>query len=597
MKLRSVSIEGFRSIRHLHQLPIGSPTILAGHNDAGKTAIIDAILMLLGSHRPGKEDMTLVGDSGDPAARVEETSVIGVFDLNESEQASFGAGPISLRRRTVGGDPAVLQVKARAPMDSRLRDFDDLTIAGLRDRFDQLDLPHAELKLKSDLLKRLHEIADESPQEEVWVRATSDLEKALPVAARFDATGAFDAEDAIRLALQTAFRSHLASEQFSGDVRAIEAQLEAKLVEDAADMCAHIMGKVADIGQVDIAPVVSLGGAGGLKSTTVVVTNADGGSVDLHRSGAGRARRIALAVWEYNSLLLQDSGQDIVLLYDEPDTHLDYNHQRELMHLIRQQAELPNATVLVASHSMNMIDGVDIANVIHIRHDAGRTAIDQLVDDSQVGSHLGAIAASVGLRNTVLLHERLFVGVEGDSEARALPVLFKLATSRQLESCGIALWPCRNNEGALRFAEFLVAHGRQVAFLVDADSRTKARHIFSEAKLRSAGLDPDSHCLYIGHPEEIEDLFTDDVWARVANSNWKRDGDDEPSDQWEASDFRECRDGKFSERLLQMIQRGSTSAPGGKPEMLTTLALSLSDPTDVPDQLVDRFNELISRAS
>ena len=597
MKLRSVSIEGFRSIRILEDLPVGRPTILAGHNDAGKTAIIDAILMLLGDYRPTKEDMTLLGEVGDPTARIEETSVIGVFDLSEPERALFGEGPIQLRRRTVGGDPAILQVRALAPTDSRLRDFDDLTVAGLRDRFTLLDLPHAELKFKADLLTRLHEVADASPQEAVWIKAPSALEKALPVPARFDASGPFDAEDAIKLALQTAFRAHLASEELSGDVRAIETKLEAMLVEDVAQMRDHIMDKVTDIGQIDIAPIVSLGGTSGLKATTIIVTNPNGGSVDLHRSGAGRARRIALAVWEYNSLLLQESGQDVVLLYDEPDTHLDYNHQRELMHLIRQQADLPNATVVVASHSMNMIDGVDIANVVHIRHEAGRTVIDRLVDDSQVGSHLGAIAASVGLRNTVLLHERLFVGVEGDSDARALPVLFKLAMNRQLEACGIALWPCRNNEGALRFAEFLVGHGRQVAFLVDADSRTKAKHIFSEAKLRSAGLDPEKHCLYVGDPEEIEDLFSDEVWARVANFNWQRDGEGEESDRWEASDFEGCRGGKFSEVVLQMIQRGSTAAPGGKPEMLTTLALSLSDPEDVPDQLVSRFGELISRAT
>ncbi|WP_442928222.1 AAA family ATPase [Microbacterium sp. USHLN186] len=57
MKLRNVSIDGFRSIRSLNSLNLGTPTILAGHNDAGKSAIIDAILMLLGSYKPTIEDL------------------------------------------------------------------------------------------------------------------------------------------------------------------------------------------------------------------------------------------------------------------------------------------------------------------------------------------------------------------------------------------------------------------------------------------------------------------------------------------------------------------------------------------------------------
>lgn len=596
MRLTSVSIEGFRSVRLLEHLRIGSPTILSGHNDAGKSAIIDAILMLLGEYKLMIDDMTYERVDGDEPKRVDETSVTGVFELNEKEQGEFGATSLELRRRSIGGDAPVLQFLVEAPTDARLRDYADLTIPNLKDRLDTLEIPQGGLRVKADFIAALDEAAAAAPKQLVWSKATSAMEKAMPTAKRFDAAGPFDAEDAIRATLQTAYRAHLEGDDLSGSVRDIERSIEEKLVFDVQNIRDHIKDKVGDVGEIDIQPTVNLSSSNGLKSTSIYVTNSVGEPVNLHRSGAGRARRITLAVWEYNSLLLRETGQDIVLLYDEPDTHLDYAHQRELMQLIHEQAGEDNITVVVASHSMNMIDGVDISNVVHIRHEGHRTVVDRLADDSEIGSHLGAIAASVGLRNTVLLHERLFVGVEGESEARALPVLFKLATGRHLESCGIALWPCRNNEGALRFAEFLVGHGRQVAFLVDADSRTGAKHIFNDDRLIACGLDPNTHCLYVGEPNEIEDVFSDELWAEAANRNWPRDGDDQPSATWLPEDFTAHRDGKFSKLVEEMLRRGSTSGPSGKPEMLATLALGLRSRDQVPAILTDRFEKLIERA-
>lgn len=598
MKLKSVSIHGFRSIEHLDDLPLGAPTILSGHNDAGKSSIIDAIRALLGSYKIMPEDATFVQVSAPPTAgeipRVDDTSIEGALDLNSSEAREFGASKIRIRRICRSGASAVLEMLELAPIDATLRDYRELTIPLLKDRL--LTLALSTVGAKGDLLSRLDVAAAAAPKANVWVKAPNGLEKALPRVERFDAAGAIDAEAAIRSTLQTAYRTHLEGDDLKGGLRAIEKSLEAKLVDDVEIIRQHIIDKVGDIGNVLISPTVNFASASGLKATEITVTNYAGEGVNLQRSGAGRARRIALAVWEYNSVLLKQSSEDIVLLYDEPDTHLDYGHQRDLMRLIHEQTTYPNVTVVVASHSMNMIDGTDISNVVHIRHDHHRTTVDLLADDSEVGSHLGAIAASVGLRNTVLLHERLFVGVEGDSEARALPVLFKLAMGSHLESSGIAIWPCDNNEGALRFAQFLIAHGRNVAFLVDSDSRRTAKHIFQDSRLRGFGLDPALHCLYLGDPDEIEDLFDDEQWARAANKLWPRNGSDQPSSTWEERDFSSLRSGKFSSGVCEMLRSGSLAGPGGKPEMLHQLALSLSNPSDVPPQLVERFKDLIVRA-
>lgn len=577
--------------------------MLAGHNDAGKSAIIHAILFLLDGYALTESDRTYLSSADGtvtPASdgaieRVSETWVAGEFTLDGDEAVTFGASSMQIRRIARADAKAVLEVLRSVPTDPRLRDLETLGVPQLEDRLKTLDLDTSKGK-KADYLARLEAAGAAASQALEWVGATPALGKALPAARRFDATSAVDAEVAIKDTLTTAYRQHLESDHLRGNVRTIEADLETRLIDDADSIRQHIMDKVSDIGDVQIKPTVSFTSANGLKSTDITVTNQAGEDINLQLSGAGRARRVALAIWEYNATLLADSGEDVVLLYDEPDTHLDYGHQRELMTLIHEQTKNEKVTVVIASHSMNLIDGTDISDVVHVKHEDHRTVIERLADDSTVGSHLGAIAASVGLRNTVLLHERLFVGVEGASEARALPVLFKLATGRHLESCGIAIWPCSNNEGARHFAEFLHNHDRNVVFLVDEDSQTNAKHVFSPHKLRAAGLDPEKQCLYLGDPAEIEDIFTDEQWAAAANESWPRA--DADTRTWCADDFTTHRGGKFSKDILEMVRIGTdeATAPSGKPDMLVGLALSLKTPGDVPRDLREKFETLVSLA-
>ncbi|MGP9693326.1 ATP-dependent nuclease [Brachybacterium sp. AOP25-B2-12] len=597
MKLRSIGIKGFRSIADLPSLGLGSPTVLAGKNDAGKSAIIHAIMFLLGGYTLSVSDRTYAdqiehSEEGDETpTRVEETWVSGEFDLDTGEKERFGFNKIVVRRIARNESKPVFEQLTEVPADERLRNVDTLTIPQLIKLLGDLGLDSSKAT-KATLLERLSDAIHESPSTVEWILASPELEKALPEGRWFDATSAVDAEVAIRDALTTNYKAHLASEAFTGRVAEIERDLERLLASDANDIRTHILKKVSDLGKISISPTVSFSSANGLKATNISVTNERGESINLQHSGAGRSRRVALAIWEYNATMLAESGEDVVLLYDEPDTHLDYGHQRELMSLIHQQTRNPKVQVIIASHSMNLIDGTDIGDVVHVKHEEHRTTIEQLADDSQVGAHLGAIAASVGLRNTVLLHERLFVGVEGASEALALPVLFKLATGRHLESCGIALWPCTNNEGARHFATFLHEHGRKVVFLVDEDSQKNSKHVFHPDRLRQAGLDPDTQCHFIGAPNEIEDVFTDSQWAAAADISWPR-MDGRP---WSPGDFSQHRDGKFSACILEEIRCAASEAPSGKPDMLVGMALSLTSVEDVPLILRSKFSQLVELA-
>ncbi|MFF3910486.1 ATP-dependent endonuclease [Streptomyces sp. NPDC001848] len=602
MHLNRFSACGFRSLTHVTDIPLGSPTILAGRNDGGKSAVLAALAFLLGEHRLTDEDRTYEQGEGLKGQRCAETWVEGGFTLDAAEQAASELhSELRIRRRSRAGEAACWEYYGLVPTDSRLHGLGRLLRKDLADLVREFGLTPSGT-LKEDLLAALTAHAKTLPQTEQWQPLPKQLEERLP---RLLAFGGRDEspDDAVRTALNSCYETYLQDETLQGRVREIEAEITQRLEKEADSLCQHIRQHCAEFVGVEVKPEVSF--KGGFKRAPLEVSKADGEPVDLTRSGQGSTRRIALAVWEWTSNLLENNElaaaaeQDeqeptqTIVVYDEPDTHLDYRHQRTVMDIIRKQCALPHVNVMVATHSMNLIDGVDIADVVHLKLGPnGRTLVERLQDDTHDGIdfHLGRIAAAVGLRNSVLLHERCFLAVEGPTEQQSVPLLFRLSQGLSLQAAGIALWACDNNEGALHLAGYLVKHERTVMLMVDADSR--ANKHFKTEKLIKAGLDLTKQVAYVGESDgykELEELFSDAQWAAAANAHWPR-----PQEHlWDADDFAAHRGSKFSDRILYMIKEQATEkSPNGKADMLYGLVSMLTTAEEVPTQLRDIFTEV-----
>lgn len=607
MHLIRFSACGFRSLTYVQDIPVSSPTILAGRNDGGKSAVLAALAFLLGEHRLTDEDRTYEQGEGVKGQRCAETWVEGVFRLDASEQAATGlAAEARIRRRAHAGEAARWEFFGRRPADSRLHGLDQLLKKDLASLVDEFGL-HPAGALKDDLLAALTAHAATVPQVEQWQQLPKDLEARLPRLLPFGGKDE-SPDDAVRTALNSCYENHLEDETLQGRVREIEKEVTQRLEKEADSLCQHIRQHCGEFVGVEVRPEVSF--RGGFKRAPLEVSRADGEPVDLSRSGQGSMRRIALAVWEWTSNLLENgelaaTGEQheqeptqTIVVYDEPDTHLDYRHQRTVMNIIRKQCALPHVSVLVATHSMNLIDGVDIADVVHLKlSDGGRTIVERLQDDTHNGVdvHLAQIAAAVGLRNSVLLHERCFLAVEGPTEQQSVPLLFRLSQGLSLQAAGIALWACGNNEGALHLAGYLVKHHRTVMLMVDADSRNN-KH-FKTEKLIKAGLDLATQVSYVGETDdlnELEELFTDEQWAAAANVHWPR-----PQGQhWTSGDFTAHRGGKFSSGILGMIkQQAQDNSPNGKTDMVYGLVTTLTTREDVPRQLRETFTAIQELAS
>ncbi len=291
-----------------------------------------------------------------------------------------------------------------------------------------------------------------------------------------------------------------------------------------------------------------------------------------------------------NLATLRDVAADSVgslLAYDEPDTHLDYQAQRELFGIIREQSELPHVQVAVATHSINLIDKVPIQSLRHFRLEDQRTVVEIPSDYGRDGdsAFVDDLASGLGLRNSVLLSERCFFIVEGSTEERAIPILFKNIAGGTLASEGVTLVNTGGSGSVRSFVEVLIQQlRRSVVVLADEDARNSRKRVSSEW-LAEMGLVEGTTGFFVG-TKEFEDAFGDATWLRVADEQFPLN--DGPS--WKLSEIAEARDGEngMGQALENLFSRRLRTRVS-KPQIGEALARTVTD-NEIPDVIRDAIS-------
>ena len=582
-----------RSLAEVSDIPVREPTIITGANDGGKSTALHALAFLLGGPKPTLDDHTMVGpnEEGADPLRHERIEVTGKFLLDAHDASALNSDEVLLVRRVAEIDgEARYELHQVAPSDKRFRDLDSRKLAELKGLAETEGIaPSGPKNTKAAWLEPLKEHAATLPHEEAWLTAPQQLVARLPRIMVFSSTDEPDPEGQIHSALRTAFKDLLDNPELVGPVRQVESAVQEQLAEKAKDLCDHVTQRCPELESIAVAPEVTF--TEGFRNIEVLAAREGGVEIPLNRSGAGRRRRINLAIWEWTGNFLDVAGPEdraVIIAYDEPDTHLDYAHQRELVELIQQQCGKPGVRMAIATHSLNLIDRVDMESVVHLRLQDHLSVAERLMasDHESIDQYLRRVSEAMGLRNSVLLHERAFLGVEGPTEMQTVPALFRLSTGMSLQSAGIALIAGNGNDGALNVVKFLKEHGRSMSFLI-VDTDSSDRKLFRPDKLHAAGIQDDE--IHFVGTRELEDLFSDEQWANTANAQWPRDDGEE----WTPGHFASLRQAnKFSKAIENEIRGCSSKAPPRKTGYLVALVQSLATIDEVPADLVSIFRNL-----
>lgn len=300
--------------------------------------------------------------------------------------------------------------------------------------------------------------------------------------------------------------------------------------------------------------------------------------INISKKGYGTKRRISMALLEYKkeqSIIESDSST--IYLLDEPDTHLHVKAQVELLDTIQGFADAGNQVILT-THSPFVINQIQPKNIRLIENKNNVSRVKFLRDEPEVSNR---ILRSLGVENTYLFFSRHLVIVEGETEEGFLPEYFITQFDKPI---GSNLVKIINTKGIANIPGFCKAileihDPEKIYLLFDNDATDELNEVIEALNV------PDARRFIVGN-KEFEDAFSDKVlfeaWQQYLISSNKN----VPETWTEAaiSDLRATcmtENGKFSKEIRQLNSGGKKMT---KPILGRAIAQRVT-PEELPETL------------
>lgn len=614
MYLTRLGLTNFRCFERVEFDSLDRLAVLVGENDSGKTVILDAISVLVGAVVCGDEHFRRTPD-GIQAA---EIVVEGTFRLEAHDAVpdEFCIGPslgeLRLRRRFTAG---VAEVYAW------VRGFDDAEY----DDFDGADRQKELLKRagvvpagkETDRRAQLAALIESgtlcrTTPREVKLASFAVLASSMPRIERI-ASNEYRSPDAM---IQRTLQAAAASVMNPVDLETGKPKERRALTAMRAGIIKRLNAEIAQAKDVlqrvhpqlkslQVEPNIDFTRA--VTTTTLTVDIGDGERL-LSAFGEGTKKRMWMGLMEWERRVAKGNvAGSIIRLYDEPDVNLHYNAQRQLFATIAGLAR--DATLrtqcFVCTHAVTLIDRApcEAVNLIQMDLDGTRRIV-------RIGAGAGGdvmaffndVGRAVGLTNTVLLYERGFLLVEGDSEEVSLPILYRMLFSRSLAEDGIVLVNLHSCGAWQSIMEVMLRNRVSLThLLLDADCRAPTSAVrISAHKLKELGFSTeflDEQVSFIGN-KEYEDAFADPTIAEALDAEFARE-DGRSWATYVTALKAQAQGRKFSAELQDAVRLGCTprrKSEATKPSIAAAVARCCRCANDVPRPVLDTFARIRLRA-
>jgi predicted ATP-dependent endonuclease of OLD family len=521
LKLVAFRARNFRCLLNPDWIPIRDLTVLIGENDGGKTTTLDAISLFLSSaKKPDPTDFCKLGETSQSEIVLE-----GKFELQPSELELIphniirDGNKVTIFRRYSLSNQTAFLVSARVHPDSRFNiGLEGTTVENLSALAAEfhIQIPKSP---KLAILDAIRKWVGEQALVQGEVELPAALRQAIPEFESFE--NASEPQNVISQMLRRVFRDEIAKDEIRGKLSGIQTDITSKLKSEASNLKTFVQQFRDTIEDVTVEPQFNF--ENGFTGADIQVKERGKSFVSLAKSGTGMQRHLRLAVYQWNSGIIEkrsiEGAKPVIWAFDEPDIHLDYKSQRKLFDTIQKFIRV-GVQVIICTHSINLIDRVPLQNLVHYSLDeTGFTKINTFEPTAETEDFfVHQIGANMGLDNSLMFYERCFVVVEGETEMYCLPLLFETYTEHSTITEGIRLINGENNGGARLFAKYLNAKYKNVILLIDEDCKTKqpTDKLFTAKRLKADGFDVDTQ-VYFSAPKEFEFLFSDGIWARVGS--------------------------------------------------------------------------------
>jgi putative ATP-dependent endonuclease of the OLD family len=423
-KLKRVRLRNFRCYQAETSVDFDALTAFVGRNDAGKSAILDAMGMFFGEYSPDADDACLQGDKSDMTVICEFTDLPKnvLIDANRrvspaDEWLLNARGFLEIHRVFNGAlqKPKLTRtfLIARHPAAQNYNDLLYLKNSDLKVRAQKLgvDLDATDQRVNSELRHAIwnscidlelceQEIdIEKEDAKKIWVA----LSKQLPVFALFHSDRkSTDQDDEAQDPLKKAVEEALQAQAATLDV------VSAFVHDQVLGIARATVKKLQEMDPT-LAQELNPRFAKPNWAKVFGISLTDDSQIPINKRGSGVRRLILLNFFRAKAekRLNDEDTPGIIYAIEEPETSQHPKNQRILLSALRELSEQPGCQVIFTTHTPVLVCDVPLDSLKHVTVDeTGARTVIQYVPDTYrtIASALGVIPD----------HDvRVFIGVEG----------------------------------------------------------------------------------------------------------------------------------------------------------------------------------------
>ncbi|QIJ89366.1 hypothetical protein C7H62_1557 [Mesoflavibacter sp. HG96] len=547
MYLSKLIVFNYRSCRNLDlDLYVDSPNIFIGLNDSGKSTLLQSINLLLGekpnfnSLKEGnyKSDLSNTPESVVSLNRIlqennlplftedkDDTYIIGKLKYEDDEAEKFANSNLStpLEWSIESNEENVIWIA------KKFNKANDTTYLLMNDSVNALELwslPQAKINAQI----KVDKITSEDIENQNGKGRFSNYEKIRAIYAKhkcstkwveyklakgdkdiFPTFKLFDWNTSLDEIVTTA------NAIMKDEIEVHLNPLKIKANELAKKAEASINAKFGEIGDVIKEVAKDVNGISSKvffdvkeKISDVMVTKTfSDGPIHLENQGEGLKRQIWFSLIKAKADTTTDSVNKFIWAFDEPETHLYPQAQREFFDTLNK-ISMGNVQTLISTHSTIFIDKSNLNKINSVKQENdGYSTINSCKD-------IDAIYSSLNVKNSDFLFHDKFLIVEGDTEQHLIPKLYELYTRRTLMSDNIQLINIQGkdkwtqNKGILdKIMSGFKKTENQLVFLFDNDM---------SFEIGQSAIKP--NMFFVGE-QDIEDSIENEIWLDLLNFHYR----------------------------------------------------------------------------